>query len=156
MTSASDFTIVCRGRIADVRLSPGANRAFDEVCAGTDARSIKRKRTLTRYFQEFCENEPHRLGEEKFKKQGNLADGVGGKVAIWEFKAWQWRLYGSILSVGGKKCFVGVKVDPDKKTDRADRTLLEAAAREISKLSEYSGTETTPGASHGIQKGKKR
>lgn len=156
MTSASEFALVCSGPAAEVRLSPIAMREFEKICAGTDKRSIQQKQHLLRYFGRFCEHEPHGLPDEKFKKQDNLADGLGGQVAIWEFKTWQWRLYGAILTVGGKKCFIGVKVDPDKKTDRADRALLEAAAREISKLSEYSNTKCTPGARSGKQKRQKR
>jgi hypothetical protein len=156
VTSASDFTVVCSGVAADIRLSPVALREFEKVRAGTDERSIKRKRQLSRYFEEFCNHEPHRLDDEKFKKQDNLVDGRGGQVSVWEFKPWQWRLYGAILHVDGKKCFVGVKVDPEKKTDRADRALLEAAAREISTLSEYTSRKATLGARDGKQRPKNR
>lgn len=157
MTCAADFEIVFSGPVADVRLSPIASREFQKVCVGTDQRSVKRKAHLTRYFEEFCAREPHRLSMEKFKKQDDFADGKGGQVAVYEFKAWQWRLYGAILRVGGKKCFVGVKVDHDKKSDRADRALLAAAAKEISELPEYiNGRTTTLGAKDGNQKSKRR
>jgi hypothetical protein len=156
VTSASDFAIVRSGIAADVRLSAVVWREYKKVRTGTDEKSIKRNRQLMRYFAEFCDHEPHRLTVEQFKKQGNFTDGMGGKVPIWEFKPWQWRLYGAILTVGGKKCFVGVTVDTDKKKDLADRALLEAAAREISALSEYTSGKTTLGAKDGKQRPKNR
>jgi hypothetical protein len=58
-------------------------------------------------------------------------------VAVWTFKGWQWRLYGAILKVMGRRCFVGVDVDPNKKKDRADQAKLKSSAKAIAELDEY-------------------
>ncbi len=57
-------------------------------------------------------------------------------MPIWTFKAPKWRLYGAILSVGGKRCFVGTRVDANKKQDKADQALLKATAKDIGELQE--------------------
>jgi hypothetical protein len=79
----------------------------------------------------------NRLGQDKFKKEGNFPTGPGGEVAVWEFKAFQWRLYGGIAEVGDRRCFVGVAVDPDKKRDRANQQLLTVAAKRLGDFSEF-------------------
>jgi hypothetical protein len=101
---------------------------------------VKRKTRLVRYFAEFVNNMDYynRLGQDKFKKEGNFPSGhPGGDVALWEFKAFQWRLYGGIAEVEGRRCFVGVAVDPDKKRDRANQQLLTIAARRLGGFSEF-------------------
>jgi hypothetical protein len=110
-----------------------------EVLEGTDEISVKRKVQLARYFREFCENAQfaRRLSDQKFKNEGNFPDGQGKQVTVWTFKSWQWRLYGAILRTAGKNCFVGVKVDPAKKRDRADQQMLKATAKAIAALVEY-------------------
>jgi hypothetical protein len=93
--SASGFRKVCDGAAAAIRLSPTADKAYSAVLNGTDLNSVKQKTQLGRYFREFCDNHRPRLSEEKFKKEGNFPDGKGQTVAVWTFKPWQWRLYGS-------------------------------------------------------------
>jgi len=78
-----------------------------------------------------------RLSDEKFKKEDDFSDGHHGTVAISAFKARQWRLYGAILTVNGKRCFVGVRVDADKKRDNADQDIMKRAAKDVGDLSEY-------------------
>ena len=129
--------MVCRGPVASIRLSPLAAELYAEVLEGRDEISVKRKTHLLRYFKEFCENNPHRLSEEKFKKEGNFTGGVIGSVAVFTFKTWQWRLYGSILGVGGIRTFVGTRVDAQKKQDKANPTLLRLTASDIGGLAEF-------------------
>ena len=136
MPSAVTYSLIKQGKAASVRLSPRADSAYEEVRKGTDERSRKRRKQLDRYLQEFCENEPHRLNDQQYKKEGNFP-AKGRMIAVWTFKPFQWRLYGSVLMVDGKKCFVGVEVDDDKKQDRANKALLEAAATVISTLDEF-------------------
>jgi hypothetical protein len=136
---ASDFGTVCEGEFAAVRLAPAALREFEEIVAGTDALSTKRRVHLQRSFSEFCGNgDPaRRLSDEKFKKEGNFPGGDGSDVAIWAFKVWKWRLYGALLVVDGKKCFVGVRVDANKKQQKANKNLLKAAAKDVAALHEH-------------------
>lgn len=158
MTKAADFEVLARGAVAHVRLSPKAAAELAKVKKGTDERSVRRRRALERYFREFCENDPCRLNMQQFKKQGNYPDklGRGDTVAIWEFKAWQWRLYGAIFTVAGIKCFVGVTVDADKKQDKADPALLAAAAGEIGKLDEYKASIRKQGGERDARTGSRR
>ena len=136
MPSAVTYSLVKQGKAASVRLSPKAVTAYGEVQKGTDERSRKRRKQLDRYLQEFCDNEPHRLNDTQYKKEGNFP-AKGRTIAVWTFKPFQWRLYGSVLTVNGLKCFVGVEVDEEKKQDRANKVLLEAAAAFISTLDEF-------------------
>jgi hypothetical protein len=112
-----------------------------------DKISVKRKTRLKRYFAEFVNNVDYykRMGQDKFKKEGNFPDGHQGQVAVWEFKAFQFRLYGGIAQVSGRRCFVGVAVDPDKKRDRADQGLLATAARRLGGFCEFVSQTQTQG-----------
>jgi hypothetical protein len=137
--SAISFGRVWIGAKADVRLSPDAEKQYREAIENKDELSTKRRTHLQRYFREFCDHDDYlrRLSDQKFKKEGNFSDGLGGTVAIYTIKAWQWRVYGTVMTVGGRRCFVGVVVDPTKKQDRADRAKLTSAAKMIAQLSEY-------------------
>jgi hypothetical protein len=137
--SAMAFCLACQGGVADVRLSPEAKVHYQQVLDGTDENSVKRKVQLARYFREFCDHLLffNRLSDLKFKNEGNFSDGLGGHVTIWTFKAWKWRLYGAILQVNGRRCFVGVNVDPAKKQDKADQQMLKSTAKVIAGLQEY-------------------
>lgn len=113
---------------------------YMQAIDGNDKISVQRRTRLRRYFSEFVENTDYhaRLGQDKFKKEGNFPTGhPGGDVAIWEFKAFQWRLYGGIAEIEGRRCFVGVAVDSDKKRNRADQELLRIAARRLGAYSEF-------------------
>lgn len=117
-------------------LHPRVESEYKKMLAARDERSIKRQKSLARYFGRFCDMERHLLQPEQFKHQGSFQTGQN-KVAIWEFKAWQFRIYGATLIVEGKQCFVGVRVDPEKKQDDADADLLELAAADIAALAEF-------------------
>ena len=136
---AQDFARVWTGSRADVRMSPGVAAQYMQDTENNDELSVKRKTHLERYFREFCDNDDYgrRLSDEKFKKEGNFRDGMGAQVAIYAFKAWKWRVYGAVMTVEHRRCFVGVVVDPEKKRNKADRAKLESAARAIANLAEY-------------------
>jgi hypothetical protein len=141
LTRAASFKKPWSGAKADIRMSDPIHTMYVQAIKNNDEISVKRKTHLERYFKEFCENDDYhrRLSDKKFKREGNFPDGDGNKVTVWTFKGWQWRLYGAILKVDGRRCFVGVEVDPDKKQDRADQAKLKATAKAIAKLEEYHG-----------------
>ncbi len=128
-----------RGTDADIRMSEKVFDEYSQAIEGNEVISVKLGRHLARYFGEFCNNTDYnrRLGEEKFKKEENLPDGKGSKIAIWAFKGKQWRLYGAILTVEGRRCFVGLSIDPSKKQNKANRQLLLATAKAAAEFSEY-------------------
>lgn len=125
------------GEFAAVRLSPEADAAYKAICAGKDALSVKRRTVLNRYMLEFCASKVLRLNDQHFKKEETFSVGKGKRVAIFAFKAWKWRLYGALMTIDGVRTFVGVKVDEDKKQDKANRTLMKSAADAISELEEH-------------------
>jgi hypothetical protein len=139
LTKAADFKVVAEGPVACIRLSPEALGHFQSVLDGKDELSKRRKVRLQRIFREFCENARPQLNDEQFKKEGDFPNGLGKTVAVIAIKAWQFRLYGTVCMVGNKKCFVGVKVDPAKKQDRANQRLLKATAREFGGIDETKG-----------------
>jgi hypothetical protein len=126
---------IMRGNAADVLVTQKVKKEYDRLIAGTDERSLRQQRTLSRYLKAFCDLETPHLNDEQFKKEASFSVGGGNKIAIWAFKAWQWRLYGAILSLGGRKTFIGARVDADKKQNKANREMMEAAAKEIAALS---------------------
>jgi hypothetical protein len=136
--SAGSYAIVLRGAAGAVRMEPSVHAEYLQAIAGTDEISMKRERHLRRYFQEFCEQKIPRLSDEKFKKEGNFPGGrPNTEVAIWTFKSWQLRIYGSTLAVANERCFVGVEIDLSKKQNKANKQKLESAARKIAALQEY-------------------
>jgi hypothetical protein len=139
---AIDYEIVCEGRAACVRLAPNACAKYRQAIDGQDKLSVQRRTHLARYFAEFCEHSDvrSRLNPKQFKREGTFKDGHR-EFSIWTFKAPKWRLYGAILQVAGKRCFVGTRVDPDKKQDKADQTLLRLTAKDIGGLAEMQGTK---------------
>ncbi len=111
----AELVIVADGQAACVRLTGEAKDEWDKLRLGTDNRSTKRITQLDRYIRSFCDTVDHRAPDTHFKKEGSYPDGKTGKVAVFAFKPFQWRLYGVVCTVDGKKCFIGTKVDPEKK-----------------------------------------
>lgn len=138
---AEDFEVAWTGSRADIRMSAAELASYKQAVGNPNEISVKRKTQLTRYFTEWCGNDDwhRRLNDKQFKNEGKFPDGNGGKVAIWTFKAWQWRLYGAIMTIKGRRCFVGVRIDPNKKQDKADQQMLKATAKIIGGLAEYAG-----------------
>ncbi|OYU91928.1 MAG: hypothetical protein CFE29_03525 [Bradyrhizobiaceae bacterium PARB1] len=136
---ADSYVIAWTGSVADIRMAASVKAEYDQAIARKDINSIQRRVHLQRSFKEFCENDEfwRRLSDEKLKREGKFPDGNGTDATIWVFKAWQWRLYGAIMKVNARRCFVAVSVDPNKKRDRADQKLLKATAKSLGKLAEY-------------------
>jgi hypothetical protein len=143
--SAVGYQAVQDGPYASVRLAPEIHTEYKKLFESNDTLSKQRRAHLTRYFQRFCELGPRGLGEEKFKFEESFSDGRGGQVPVYAFKPFKWRLYGGILTVGGKRCFVGVRIDPSKKQNKANQKLLASAASDIADLLEYKREEKQNG-----------
>ncbi|WP_157790212.1 hypothetical protein [Bradyrhizobium japonicum] len=139
MGKAAGCEIVCTGEIADVRLSPKARAEYDALMSRADNVSRAQARQLQRYMQRFCGSEPHKMIEEHYRHEGSHPCGRSGgkKVAVWAFKPDGWRLYGAVLKVGNKKCFVGVDVDPAKKKQKVDQARLRSVALMIGEFDEW-------------------
>lgn len=141
--SALDYQVVCHGDAGDIRLAPETYVDYMQAIDGNDKISIQRRTQLSRYFREFCDHAHFfkRLSELKFKNEGNFAVGNSSQMTatVWAFKAWKWRLYGAILQVDARRCFVGVNVDPNKKKDKADPKMLRDTAHKIGALLEFGG-----------------
>lgn len=133
---AADYEVVWEGPAGAIRLAPRAFKKYRQAVAGRDTLSVQRKTHLERYFAEFCEHTEFnkRLNDQQFKREGAFKDGSGGEISIWTFKARKWRLYGAILTVSGKRCFVGTRVDSAKKQDKADQGMLKQTAKDIGSL----------------------
>jgi hypothetical protein len=135
---ASDYEVVWDGPAASVRLAPRACQKYRQAVADQDTLSVQRRTHLERYFTEFCGHPVvhKRLNDQQFKREGSFKDGYGGEISIWTFKARKWRVYGAILVIGGKRCFVGTRVDSSKKQDKADQDMLRQTAKDIGGLLE--------------------
>jgi hypothetical protein len=94
LVTACNARVVCRGNVADVRMTDDAYLEYAQAIEGNDEISVKRRTRLGRYFAEFSNNVDYfnRMGQDRFKKEGNFPDGNGGTIAVWEFKAFQFRL----------------------------------------------------------------
>lgn len=77
--------------------------------------------------------------EEHYRHEGSHPCGRPGgkKVSVWAFKPDGWRLYGAVLIVGNKKCFVGVDVDPAKKKQKVDQARLKSVALMVGEFDEW-------------------
>lgn len=135
--SAIDFPVVQDGPYASIRLSPEIHAVYLKLIESNDTLSRQQRTHLTRYFQRFCELGPRSLGEEKFKWEDSFADAKGRQTPVYAFKPFKMRIYGGILTVAGKRCFVGVRIDVSKKQDKANQQLLKSAAADIAALAEY-------------------
>ncbi len=63
-----------------------------------------------------------------YKPQSRVKLDGNRSVHIFEFKAYQFRLYGAEANVSGRRTFVATGCDPAKKKDKANPTLLKKAA----------------------------
>ena len=151
----AELVIVADGQAACVRLTGEAKDEWDKLRLGTDNRSTKRITQLDRYIRSFCDTVDHRAPDTHFKKEGSYPDGKTGKVAVFAFKPFQWRLYGVVCTVDGKKCFIGTKVDPEKKQDKADQELLKLAAVRMGDFEDYGDVDKKDDAKNG-KKGRRK
>lgn len=135
--SAAEFACVEDGPHASVRLSPDLHREYMQLFQNTDQLAKKRRKHLERYFARYCQLGHGSLGDDKFKFEDSFPDGHGKQVHVYAFKSFQLRIYGGIITVAGKRCFVGVRWDPSKKSNKANQQLLRLAADDIAELIEY-------------------
>lgn len=136
IVKAADFFEAKSGEFRRVLLHDRVAAEYRALQAARDNRDRQRLRSLDRYFDRFCTMDPHLLQVEQFKPQGSFQSGQA-KIQIWEFKAFAFRIYGATVLVLGKPSFVGVRVEPDKKQDKADPRTLQAAANDIAALEEF-------------------
>ncbi|MER9869272.1 hypothetical protein NKJ35_19205 [Mesorhizobium sp. M0136] len=119
---------VASGDYADVWLFGEARREYEALLTRTDETSRKSAVQLPRYFGRYAENQP--LGDQMFKPLGRFKGASGNDVQIYEFKSWQFRIYGVVRLFRGKRCFLGIACDPSKKKNRADPAKMKKAAAE--------------------------
>lgn len=119
---------VASGAYGDVWLSVDVLAQFRKLKARTDEISIREARTLDRYFQRFADAGPESMDARQFKPLGRYSAGVSGKVQVFEFKAFQYRIYGVCRSIGVRRAFIGLSTDPSKQTNKADRAKIAEAA----------------------------
>lgn len=119
----SQLTKVCAGKKFSVWMTPKVLKAFKKL--NSDARARLRK-----WMEFYADDGQEFLDSTKFIHEGRFKTGApdGGDVPIYAFKAWQVRLYGTI--VDGTH-FVITEIDPAKKQNKANKTKLESAATNI-------------------------
>lgn len=137
LKSAEELKVVFSGTERQILLVEKCAEDYLQAIEGNDQISVKRRIHLTRSFDRYCHTKDHRLPEEKFKREGKFPDGNGTNVAVYVFKGWQYRIYGSEIVVKGIQSFVGVKTDPSKKGRKADQELLKETAKIVGRLKEY-------------------
>lgn len=117
------------GRYGCVYLSEEAKNEYDELCKRNDETSIREATNIKRYFENFSKTGPQGLHQKQMKSLGRFKDGQGKKVSVFEFKAYQWRLYGVCRHHYGRPAFIGLCVDAAKKKNKGDRKLMDRCAQ---------------------------
>lgn len=114
---------VCSGKKFRVMMTTSVAKQFGKVDAKERARCQK-------WMKFFADEGFDLLDDQKLKHEGKFSSGhkSGTKVPIWAFKAWQLRVYGSLV---GGNVFVATEIDPRKQQNAADQGKLEAAAKKI-------------------------
>lgn len=126
--------LIAKGDVCRVYLSDDAMKeylALQKRADRNEQNAVKAWRQLGNYMSRFCDHGYRKMIEEHFKSEGSFPNGRGNNVQIYAFKPHQWRLYGTICSYQGHTAFLGVRVDPSKKADKADRAILSAAAKTL-------------------------
>ena len=134
--SGGGLQLVAKGEVCRVYLSDEAMTEYNELqrrAKRNEQNSVKAWRQLQNYMMRFCDHGHRKMLEEHFKSEGSFPKGRGTNVQVYAFKPYQWRLYGTVCSYEGYTSFLGVKVDPSKKRDKADRAILTAAANALGK-----------------------
>lgn len=137
LPSISDLTLVHEGEFGEIRLGPNAVEEYEDVQKGATEDAVRTKAQMKRYFAAYCSEKIPRLNSECYKKQDDFGNGFGSKLAVFEFKSYQWRLYGVVTNLNGKRVFVGLRVDPAKKQDKANRALLGRVAEDAGQYKEF-------------------
>lgn len=124
-----DGECVASGDYADVWLFGEARDDFVALRSRNDETSIREAVQIGRYFSRFAQVGPQGFSDKMFKSLGRFKDGKGNERQIWEFKSYQFRIYGIIGEFRGKRSFVGTASDPSKKKNKADQQKLKLAAQ---------------------------
>ncbi|KQZ32161.1 hypothetical protein ASD50_13805 [Mesorhizobium sp. Root552] len=119
-----DGCICANGDHADVWLIDEAKSEYEKLLARTDANSRRAAAQLPRYFLRYSQG--LRLSDEQFKPQGQKSSGKH-TLQIWEFKGYQYRIYGVVVEVGKKRTFIGTAADPSKKNNKANPSIVQKA-----------------------------
>jgi hypothetical protein len=125
---------VASGEHGDVWLFGEALDEFRKLESRNDATSVREFAQLERYFERYVEHGQKGLNDKMFKSQKREANADGVQVKVWEFKAYQFRIYGIQQNVAGKACFMGTACDPSKKQDKADPQKIKKAAEQSSRI----------------------
>ncbi|GBE44286.1 hypothetical protein BMS3Bbin10_02377 [bacterium BMS3Bbin10] len=118
-----DETIdLCEGKRFRVVMTRAVAKEFKKAEAKERARCKK-------WMGFYAEDGDTNLDKQKFRFEARLpvGDKKGTRVAVYAFKAWQLRLYGSLIG----NTFVVTEIDTSKKSDRADSKKLKSAAQKL-------------------------
>jgi hypothetical protein len=137
MEKVCEFSVEATGSHGEIRASEELHAEILRLDASKDHDDVRTRKHIRRYFPLFCENRNVLLPREKYRKLADFPDGLGGTVPLFEFKSYQWRMYGAELHLNGKRTFVGLTFDPKKQQDDADQELLRRTAKRIGQLEEY-------------------
>ncbi len=116
----------CEGKRFTVSMTVEVAKSFSKVAAKERARCLE-------WIRRYADDGHELLDSTKLRNEGKFAlgDKAGTHVSVLAFKAWQVRLYGGV--VDGSH-FVVTEIDAAKKTDKADRPMLERAARKLAQF----------------------
>ena len=119
-TSRNQLHLFRDGRSRGVWLTKEVKTALDGL-AQSDRKTYSR---LVALLEKFCE-----FGHTNFPPQHfDFQERIGG-TAVYRFRSFDLRLYGTLRDVEGKGSFVGLSVDLSKNQNKANRKLLEKAAK---------------------------
>lgn len=132
IVEGDDIKCVASGESACVWLMGEALDEWNSLLKGTDANSRKSAAQLPRYFERFANGQ--RLGNEMFKSLGRVKTPGGNEVNVYEFKSYQFRIYGVIREINKVKAFVGTACDPKKQQNKADAATIKRAAERAKEI----------------------
>lgn len=103
----------------------------DEVLKDWEKIEGRFQKRLQFLFEKFGDRSL-KLTMEQFRFEGRFPSGLpdGSEIGVYVFKAFQERIYGTVLEIDGHETFVGVAHE-QKKRDRANQATLKKVARII-------------------------
>lgn len=131
--ATDDGLLVGTGPYADVRLFGEAKEEYEALRNRNDRTSIQEYRAISRYFDRYAKMGPLHLDKKMFKKQDRRSSG-GTTLMVYEFKSYQFRIYGVVGERDNKRCFSGTACDPSKQQDKADPKKLQKAVDEYMRI----------------------
>jgi hypothetical protein len=119
----ADLITVVTGAKYDVVVVQSVARVFQKLAAD-------RRAALKRVMEIFAREGPKDLPPTQYRFEGRHPSGSPKvpEMAVYAFKAWQTRVYGSVVQLK-KSTFIGTEIDDSKKQDKADPECLKRAAR---------------------------